>query len=97
MANYLLATKEIFVKLKDSDFSEMDQVDYITEFKSYFQKHTNPIFKVLLGVINNDFDEAINQLKKCKNLDTRGIDDWFLFIDLKNHPDFDEALKIASS
>ena len=91
-ANYLLATREIN-KFKILYNKEIVQTKNEKEFIEYFANKNEPIYNLLLCLLNDDFDGCLNNLKKVKNL-TADSRNWFIFSDLLTYKDF-EAIFIS--
>jgi len=95
-ANHLLAFREINKLLKESGKKTFAPKKYELEFLDYFKDFSDPKFKVLISIFNNNFDEAISNLYLCKGLHS-SAKNWFLFADLIKDPRFASAFEFATT
>ncbi len=91
MANYLLSLNELRRRTKIPR-AKFNKIEFVTEYIKYFKSHKNKLFAVLLAVIQDDFDKAMKELENCEPIfHKRQKEEWFLFIDLKEHSSFDSV------
>lgn len=95
-ANHLLAFREMrFIVNKFTD-KTLRRNKLEQEFLDYFKISKEPIYKVLVSVVENDLDGAISNLLLCRGLPKSGKN-WFLFTDIFENPRFEDAFQIATS
>jgi hypothetical protein len=95
-ANHLLAFREMNKLAKEAGKKLFEPKKYELEFLEYFKFSSDPKFKVLISVYDNDFDGAISNLQLCKGLH-ESSKNWFLFSDLIQDSRFDAAFESATS
>lgn len=92
-ANYLLATREVN-KINAKLGREITQSKFEKEFIDYFLAKNEPIYNLLLSLLNNNYDDCLELLKKVNGLKEQSRN-WFIFSDLLDYKNFNEIFSLV--
>lgn len=89
-ANYLLAIREInkFRKKRNLDIKK---TEFEIEFIEYFNSKHEPLYQLLIHLMDDNFDQCLIDIKNVTGLTERSKN-WFIFSDLIDYKNFKEVL-----